>query len=106
MSLKLFKNLFLMVVIIIKNRPSIVASKSCYTGETMPSQFQVYSTPVSSSCEVTDTNKGKKRTSEEEEVVGEEVGENVDDVPIQNKRRVNHQVLKIFTLYNFIITIV
>ena len=101
MSLKLFKNLFLMVVIIIKNRPSIVASKSCYTGETMPSQFQVYSTPVSSSCEVTDTNKGKKRTLEEEEV-----GENVDDVPIQNKRRVNHQVLKIFTLYNFIITIV
>jgi hypothetical protein len=99
MSLKLFKNLFLMVVIIIKNRPSIVASKSCYTGETMPSQFQVYSTPVSSSCEVTDTNKGKKRTLEEEEVVGEEV-------PIQNKRRVNHQVLKIFTLYNFIITIV
>ena len=88
-----------MVVIIIKNRPSIVASKSCYTGETMPSQFQVYSTPVSSSCEVTDTNKGKKRTLEEEEVVGEEV-------PIQNKRRVNHQVLKIFTLYNFIITIV
>ena len=76
-----------MVVIIIKNRPSIVASKSCYTGETMPSQFQVYSTPVSSSCEVTDTNKGKKRTLEEEEVVGEEVGENVDDVPIQNKRR-------------------
>ena len=77
-----------MVVIIIKNRPSIVASKSCYTGETMPSQFQVYSTPVSSSCEVTDTNKGKKRTlEEEEEVVGEEVGEDVDDVPIQNKRR-------------------
>ena len=54
----------------------------------MPSQFQVYSTPVSSSCEVTDTNKGKKRTlEEEEEVVGEEVGEDVDDVPIQNKRR-------------------
>ena len=84
MSLKLFKNLFLMVVIIIKNRPSIVASKSCYTGETMPSQFQVYSTPVSSSCEVTDTNKGKKRTLEEEQEV---VGEDVDDVPIQNKRR-------------------
>ncbi len=57
----------------------------------MPSQFQVYSTPVSSSCEVTDTNKGKKRTLEEEEqqeeVVGEEVGEEVDDVPIRNKRR-------------------
>jgi hypothetical protein len=31
--------------------------------------------------------KVKKRTLEEEEVVGEEVGENVDDVPIQNKRR-------------------
>jgi hypothetical protein len=79
-----------MVVIIKKNCPSIVASKSCYTGETMPSQFQVYSTPVSSSCEVTDTNKGKKRTLEEEqqeEVVGEEVGEEVDDVPIRNKRR-------------------
>jgi hypothetical protein len=57
----------------------------------MPSQFQVYSTPVYSSCEVTDTNKGKKRTLEEEqqqeEVVGEEVGEEVDDVPIRNKRR-------------------
>ena len=56
----------------------------------MPSQFQVNSTPVSSSCEVTDTNKGKKRTLEEEqqeEVVGEEVGEEVDDVPIRNKRR-------------------
>ena len=79
-----------MVGIIKKNCPSIVASKSCYTGETMPSQFQVYSTPVSSSCEVTDTNIGKKRTLEEEqqeEVVGEEVGEEVDDVPIRNKRR-------------------
>jgi len=78
------------MVVIIKNRSSIVASKSCYTGETMPSQYQVYSTPVSSSCEVTDTNKGKKRTLEEEqqeEVVGEEVGEEVDDVPIRNKRR-------------------
>jgi len=56
----------------------------------MPSQFQVYSTPVSSSYEITDTNKGKKRTLEEEqqeEVVGEEVGEEVDDVPIRNKRR-------------------
>jgi hypothetical protein len=99
-----------MVVIIIKNRPSIVASKSCYTGETMPSQFQVYSTPVSSSCEVTDTNKGKKRTLEEEEVVGEEVGEDVDDVPIFKIREgVDHQVLKISTYiskYNFIITIV
>ena len=52
----------------------------------MPSQFQVYSTPVSSSCEVTDTNKGKKRTLEEEQQ-GEEVGEEVDDVPIRNKRR-------------------
>jgi hypothetical protein len=79
-----------MVGIIKKNCSSIVASKSCYTGETMPSQFQVYSTPVSSSCEVTDTNIGKKRTLEEEqqeEVVGEEVGEEVDDVPIRNKRR-------------------
>jgi hypothetical protein len=64
----------------------MVASKSCYTGETMPSQFQVYSTPVSSSCEVTDTNKGKKRTLEEEQQE-EVVGEEVDDVPIRNKRR-------------------
>jgi hypothetical protein len=52
----------------------------------MPSQFQVYSTPVSSSCEVTDTNKGKKRTLEEEQQE-EVVGEEVDDVPIRNKRR-------------------
>ena len=70
----------------------MVASVTCYTGETIFSQFQVSSTVV------TDTNKGKKRPlilveeeleEKEDEVEEEEKEKDVEEVliPIQNKRR-------------------
>jgi hypothetical protein len=72
-------------------RPSMVASVTCYTGETISSQFQVSSTTA-----LLDTNIGIKRPlileEEELEEKEDEVEEDEEDVevvpiPIQNKRR-------------------
>ena len=81
--------------------PCMVASVICYTGETISSQFQVSSTTAlleTSSFEVKDTNKGKKRPlifeeeeleEKEDEVEEEEKEKDIEEVaiPIQNKRR-------------------
>jgi hypothetical protein len=75
---------------------SMVASVTCYTGETISSQFQVSSTTA-----LLDTNIGIKRPlileeeeleEKEDEVEEDEVEEDEEDVevvpiPIQNKRR-------------------
>jgi hypothetical protein len=70
----------------------MVASVTCYTGETIASQFQVSSTTAPP-----DTNKGIKRPLilEEEELEEKEDEVEEDDeeavevapIPIQNKRR-------------------
>ena len=70
-------------------RPSMVASVTCYTGETISSQFQVSSTTA-----LLDTNIGIKRSlileeEEKEDEVEEDEEEDVEvvPIPIQNKRR-------------------
>ena len=70
-------------------RPSMVASVTCYTGETIASQFQVSSTTAPP-----DTIKGIKRPlileeEEKEDEVEEDEEEDVEvvPIPIQNKRR-------------------
>ncbi len=70
-------------------RPSMVASVTCYTGETISSQFQVSSTTA-----LLDTNIGIKRPlilleeEEKEDEVEEDEEEDVEvvPIPIQNKR--------------------
>ena len=70
-------------------RPSMVASVTCYTGETISSQFQVSSTTA-----LLDTNISIKRPlileeEEKEDEVKEDEEEDVEvvPIPIQNKRR-------------------